>query len=75
MNGHPHLQQHGRDRLLVLEGGPGGFREDGCRGADPASGAVNVICPGAIRTDIERYNEQGFQEVGTPIEYREGKIP
>ncbi|HOM80726.1 MAG TPA: SDR family NAD(P)-dependent oxidoreductase [Armatimonadota bacterium] len=37
---------------------------------------VNVICPGAIRTDIGESTEQrDLEGVGTPIEYPEGKIP
>lgn len=37
---------------------------------------VNVICPGAIKTDIGENTEQrDLEEVKIPVEYPEGKIP
>jgi NAD(P)-dependent dehydrogenase (short-subunit alcohol dehydrogenase family) len=37
---------------------------------------VNVICPGAIATDIESSTErQDLEEVREPVEYPEGEIP
>lgn len=37
---------------------------------------VNVICPGAIETDIEESTEQrDLEHVREPVEYPEGKIP
>jgi NAD(P)-dependent dehydrogenase (short-subunit alcohol dehydrogenase family) len=37
---------------------------------------VNVICPGAITTDIESSTErQDLEEVKEPVEYPEGEIP
>lgn len=37
---------------------------------------VNVICPGAISTDIESSTErQDLEEVREPVEYPEGEIP
>jgi NAD(P)-dependent dehydrogenase (short-subunit alcohol dehydrogenase family) len=37
---------------------------------------VNVICPGAISTNIEESTEQrDLDEIREPVEYPEGRIP
>ena len=37
---------------------------------------VNVICPGAIQTDIESSTDrQDLDDAGEPVEFPEGEIP
>lgn len=42
----------------------------------PFNVRVNVICPGAIKTEIDEKTEmRNIEEVKTPVEFPEGKVP
>ncbi len=49
---HPDLQKHWRDGLLLLEGHTSRLHQDDRTGAGPHRIRANVICPGAITTEI-----------------------
>lgn len=49
-------------KMMAVELGPSGVR-------------INVICPGAIDTEIEDNSEHHEQDAGMPVEFPKGKIP